>query len=128
MVSGLPSSRLTATSAVDVDVDVDANKKSVIVVPGAAGSLSLDPGVAGGIGWIPGQAGSTDLPGLLREALARPEMTVATVCGGFHPPRPRRPGGRPTAGHPRAGPGPRRNEGGTAGQLVPRGGTARSVR
>ncbi|MER7878766.1 hypothetical protein ABTY63_35410 [Streptomyces solisilvae] len=83
MVSGLPSSRLTATSA--VDVDVDANKKSVIVVPGAAGSLSLDPGVAGGIGWIPGEAGSTGLPGLpglLREALARPEVTVATVCGG----------------------------------------------
>ncbi|WP_448331424.1 hypothetical protein [Streptomyces sp. DSM 41534] len=80
MVSGFPSIRLTATSAVDVDVDVD--KKSVIVVPGAAGSLSLDPGVAGGIGWIPGQAGSTDLPGLLREALDRPEMTVATACGG----------------------------------------------
>ncbi|WP_458083782.1 hypothetical protein [Streptomyces malaysiensis] len=82
MVSGFPSSRLTATSAVDVDVDVDVDKKSVIVVPGAAGSLSLDPGVAGGIGWIPGQAGSTELPGLLREALARPEMTVASVCGG----------------------------------------------
>ncbi|MGV9848288.1 DJ-1/PfpI family protein [Streptomyces sp. NPDC003442] len=76
VVSGFPSIKLTATSAVDV------NKKSVIVVPGAAGSLSLDPGVAGGIGWILGQARSTDLPGRLREALARPDMTVATVCGG----------------------------------------------
>ncbi|MFJ9590465.1 type 1 glutamine amidotransferase family protein [Streptomyces acidicola] len=55
---------------------------SVIVVPGAAGSLSMDPGVVGSIGWILSQAGSTDLPGRLREALARPDMTVATVCGG----------------------------------------------
>ncbi|MEU0803969.1 hypothetical protein [Streptomyces sp. NPDC005970] len=64
VVSGFPSIKLTATSAVDV------NKKSVIVVPGAAGGLSTDPGVAGSIGWILGQAGSTDLPDRLRDGAA----------------------------------------------------------
>ncbi|MFE3142875.1 hypothetical protein [Streptomyces scopuliridis] len=90
--SGFPSIKLTATSAVDV------NKKSVIVVPGAAGSLSLDPGVAGGIGWILGQAvhGSA---GPAARGAGPPGRDRCHRLRGFHPPRPRRLGGRPAAGH-----------------------------
>ncbi len=74
--SGLPSITLTATSTVDVV------RGDVVLVPGAAGRLSLDPTVDGSIASILARAGGTALPGLLREALAGATMTVATVCGG----------------------------------------------
>ncbi|WP_413804829.1 DJ-1/PfpI family protein [Streptomyces sp. OE57] len=74
--SGFPSITLSATSA------VDANKEGLIVVPGAAGSLSMDPDVDGSIGRILAEAGRTGLPDLLREALAHQGTTVVTVCGG----------------------------------------------
>jgi putative intracellular protease/amidase len=55
---------------------LDPAKADIVVVPGALGSLP------DGIPEILGRTLSTPLPGLLAEALARPEVLVATVCGG----------------------------------------------
>ncbi|ADJ48245.1 ThiJ/PfpI family protein [Amycolatopsis mediterranei S699] len=74
--SGFASITLTATAA------LDPRKKSVIVVPGAAGGLSMDPAIEGGIGRLLAAAGRSELPNRLREALAGPDAAVATVCGG----------------------------------------------
>ena len=74
--SGLPAISLAATST------VDPAAADVIVVPGAAGGLSLDPTVEGSMAWLLARAGATTLPGLLREALDGKDTIVATVCGG----------------------------------------------
>lgn len=55
---------------------LDPAKADIVVVPGALGSLP------DGIPEILGRTLGTPLPGLLAEALARPEVLVATVCGG----------------------------------------------
>ncbi|MEU0927113.1 DJ-1/PfpI family protein [Streptomyces malaysiensis] len=90
VVSGVGGVPLRATAA------LDPAKADLIVVPGAAGR-------AGGPGEVPdhdaevdagewrehefipvllGRTLNTDLPGLLKTAMERPEATVATVCGG----------------------------------------------
>ncbi|GLZ49063.1 glutamine amidotransferase [Actinomycetospora sp. NBRC 106375] len=74
--SGLPAISLTATAT------LDPGAADVVVVPGAAGSLSLDPEVEGGIGRLLARAGSGSLGPALREAVHREGTTVATVCGG----------------------------------------------
>jgi putative intracellular protease/amidase len=55
---------------------LDPAMADIVVVPGALGSLP------DGIPEILGRTLGTPLPGLLAEALARPEALVATVCGG----------------------------------------------
>ncbi|WP_410676143.1 hypothetical protein [Amycolatopsis sp. cmx-4-68] len=74
--SGFASITLAATAA------PNPGKKSVIVVPGVAGGLSMDPALEGGIGWLLAAAGRSELRNRLREALAGPDAAVATVCGG----------------------------------------------
>lgn len=52
----------------------------IVLVPGAAGGVEGD-----GYDSVPailGRAMTTDLTGLMRQALERPDVTVATVCGG----------------------------------------------
>ncbi|WP_217593545.1 DJ-1/PfpI family protein [Cohnella sp. GbtcB17] len=52
----------------------------IVLVPGAAGGVEGD-----GYDSVPailGRAMTTDLTGLMGQALARPDVTVATVCGG----------------------------------------------
>jgi transcriptional regulator GlxA family with amidase domain len=59
---------------------LDPRRADLIVVPGAAGPASGD-----GPDTVParlGRALETGLPALLADALARPGLTVATVCGG----------------------------------------------
>lgn len=70
-----PSGLKIATTAA-----LDPQRADLIVVPGAAGPLSGD-----GPDTIPallGRAAETRLSDVLREALAKPGLTVATVCGG----------------------------------------------
>jgi transcriptional regulator GlxA family with amidase domain len=73
--SGLPAVSLAATAALDPTADL-------VVLPGAAGSMSLDPADPGSIGRILADAASESLVAGLREAVRRPGTTVATVCGG----------------------------------------------
>jgi len=59
---------------------LDLDRADLIVVPGAAGRISGD-----GPDTIPailGRTMETGLPGVLEAALAKPRLTVATVCGG----------------------------------------------
>jgi putative intracellular protease/amidase len=55
---------------------LDPAHADIVLVPGALGPLP------DGIPEILGRTLSTPLPGLLAEAMARPEILVATVCGG----------------------------------------------
>lgn len=63
---------------------LDPRRADLVVVPGAAGSLPGGDGEAreDGIPAILARTLDTPLPGLLKEALDRPGLTVATVCGG----------------------------------------------
>ncbi|MDL5159772.1 DJ-1/PfpI family protein [Actinomycetospora termitidis] len=72
--SGLPAISLAATATLDPAVDV-------VVVPGVAGSLSLDPQEEGSVGALLTRA-IGPLAGPLRAALDHDGTTVATVCGG----------------------------------------------
>ncbi|GLW30598.1 DJ-1/PfpI family protein [Actinoplanes regularis] len=76
VASGTPGISLTATAA------LDPSAPGYVVVPGAAGPIDGDPDE--GVETIPVllarfAAGAAPL---LRRALADPEVTVATVCGG----------------------------------------------
>ncbi|GAA4917334.1 DJ-1/PfpI family protein [Actinomycetospora succinea] len=74
--SGIPAVSLTATAVLDPAL------ADLVVVPGAAGSLSLDPTVEGSVASLLGRAGSGPLAPALRTAVERAETVVATVCGG----------------------------------------------
>jgi transcriptional regulator GlxA family with amidase domain len=72
--SGLGGVKLAATAA------LDPQRADLIIVPGAAGPVSGD-----GPDTIPavlGRAAESGLPAVLQQALAKPGLTVATVCGG----------------------------------------------
>ncbi len=75
--SGLGSLSLRATAR------LDPTRADIVVVPGALGRMP-DGGepAPDGIPAILGRTLDTALPGLLKEALDRPGLTVATVCGG----------------------------------------------
>jgi transcriptional regulator GlxA family with amidase domain len=71
--SGLGGPRIAA-------VALAPDRADILVVPGAAGSIDGD-----GPDSVPAlldRAASSGLPALLARAMARPEVTVATVCGG----------------------------------------------
>jgi transcriptional regulator GlxA family with amidase domain len=75
--SGVGALSLRATAR------LDPRRAELIVVPGAAGRLPDANGAADdSIPAIFGRTLGTGLPVLLKEALDRPGLTVATVCGG----------------------------------------------
>ncbi|GAA4889422.1 DJ-1/PfpI family protein [Actinomycetospora straminea] len=74
--SGLPAVSLTASAR------LDPAAADLVVVPGAAGSLSLDPTEEGSVASLLARAGRGPLGPALREAVERPDTVVATVCGG----------------------------------------------
>jgi transcriptional regulator GlxA family with amidase domain len=75
--SGLGSVSLHATAR------LQPPHADLIVVPGAVGRLPDENGTTdGSIPVILGRTLDTGLPALLKEALDRPGLTVATVCGG----------------------------------------------
>lgn len=81
---GLPSLRATAA--------LDPGRGGLVVVPGAAGRIPAADGDGDGedgygedgdtVPAVLARALRTGLPPLLRTALERPDVTVATVCGG----------------------------------------------
>ncbi|KWT56858.1 glutamine amidotransferase [Streptomyces albus subsp. albus] len=80
--SGIPGVSLTAAAL------LDPGRADLIVVPGAAGTLPAGTDAPTGepsgatIPVLIGNSLTTELPGLLAKALATPNTTVATVCGG----------------------------------------------
>jgi transcriptional regulator GlxA family with amidase domain len=77
VTSGVRGATLQATAALDPD------KPGFVVVPGAAGPIEGDPDA--GAQTIPvllARVGETALIPLMAKALANPQITVATVCGG----------------------------------------------
>lgn len=75
--SGLSSLSLRATAA------LQPSRADLVVVPGALGRLpDEDEPTDDTIPVILARTLDTALPGLLKEALDRPGLTVATVCGG----------------------------------------------
>ncbi len=66
---------------------LDPQRADLIVLPGASGRISVDDETsdaerADTIPVILSRTLHTDLPALLKDALDRPGLTVATVCGG----------------------------------------------
>lgn len=75
--SGLGPLSLHATAR------LEPRRANLVVVPGAAGRLPDDnEPTDDSIPVILGRTLNTELPALLKEALDRPGLTVATVCGG----------------------------------------------
>jgi transcriptional regulator GlxA family with amidase domain len=74
--SGLRALSLRATAPLAPE------RADLIVVPGAAGRLPDEHEADDSIPAILGRTLQTRLPALLKEALDRPGLTVATVCGG----------------------------------------------
>ena len=76
VVSGTRAMVLHATSELDPD------KPGFVVVPGASGPIDGDPDQVDTIPILLAHFGETAAIPLLRMAMANPDVTVATVCGG----------------------------------------------
>jgi transcriptional regulator GlxA family with amidase domain len=61
---------------------LDPAKPGFIVVPGASGPIEGDPDEIDTIPVVLARFGETGAVPLMREAIANPDVTVATVCGG----------------------------------------------
>ena len=76
VVSGSRGMVLNATA------QLDPAKPGFIVVPGASGPIDDDPDEVDTIPVLLAQFGETEAVPLMRAAIANPDVTVATVCGG----------------------------------------------
>jgi transcriptional regulator GlxA family with amidase domain len=76
VVSGTRGMVLTATAQLDPD------KPGYVIVPGASGPVDGDPDEIDTIPVLLARLGETDAIPLMRKAMANPDITVATVCGG----------------------------------------------
>lgn len=76
VVSGSRGLVLNATA------QLDPAKPGFIVVPGASGPVEGDPDEVDTIPVLLARFGETEAVQLMREAMANPDVTVATVCGG----------------------------------------------
>jgi transcriptional regulator GlxA family with amidase domain len=76
VVSGTRDLVLNATA------QLDPHKPGYVVVPGASGPIEGDPDEVVTIPVLLARFGETGAVPLMREAMANPEVTVATVCGG----------------------------------------------
>lgn len=76
VVSGTLGLVLNATAT------LDPSRPGFIIVPGASGPIEGDPDDVDTIPVLLARFGETDAIALVRDALANPEVTVATVCGG----------------------------------------------
>ncbi|NYE95132.1 transcriptional regulator GlxA family with amidase domain [Psychromicrobium silvestre] len=66
----------------EASASLDPSSSGIIVVPGASGPINADPEEVDTIPVLLARVGETPLPALITQALANPEITVATVCGG----------------------------------------------
>jgi transcriptional regulator GlxA family with amidase domain len=76
VVSGSRGLVLNATA------QLDPSKPGYVIVPGASGPTDGDPDEVDTIPVLLARFGETDAVPLMREAMANPDITVATVCGG----------------------------------------------
>jgi transcriptional regulator GlxA family with amidase domain len=76
VISGTRGMVLNATA------QLDPGKPGYVIVPGASGPIDGDPDEVDTIPVLLARFGETAAVPLMREALANPEVTVATVCGG----------------------------------------------
>jgi transcriptional regulator GlxA family with amidase domain len=76
VVSGSRGLVLQATA------QLDPSKPGYVIVPGAAGPIEGDPDEIDTIPVLLARFGETAAVPLMRDALANPAVTVATVCGG----------------------------------------------
>jgi transcriptional regulator GlxA family with amidase domain len=76
VVSGTRGLVLNATA------QLDPSKPGYVIVPGASGPIEGDPDEVDTIPVLLARFGETEAGPLMREAMANPDVTVATVCGG----------------------------------------------
>src|SRR5690242_1394007 len=76
VVSGTRGMVLNATA------QLDPAKPGYVIVPGASGPIDGDPDEVDTIPVLLARFGETAAIPLIREAMANPDVTVATVCGG----------------------------------------------
>jgi transcriptional regulator GlxA family with amidase domain len=76
VVSGSRGLELNATA------QLDPSKPGFVIVPGASGPIDGDPDQVATIPVLLARFGETDAVPLMRQAMANPDITVATVCGG----------------------------------------------
>jgi transcriptional regulator GlxA family with amidase domain len=76
VVSGTRGLVLNATA------QLDPSKPGYVIVPGASGPIDGDPDQLDTIPVLLARFGETDAVPLIRKAMANPDVTVATVCGG----------------------------------------------
>lgn len=76
VVSGTRGLALRATHRLDPTL------RGYVIVPGASGPIAGDPDTVDTIPVLLARVGQTALPALVGAALSRPDVTVATVCGG----------------------------------------------
>jgi transcriptional regulator GlxA family with amidase domain len=76
VVSGSRGLVLNATA------QLDPSKPGYVIVPGASGPTDGDPDEVDTIPVLLARFGDTDAVPLMRDAMANPDITVATVCGG----------------------------------------------
>jgi transcriptional regulator GlxA family with amidase domain len=76
VVSGSRGLVLSATA------QLDPSKTGFVIVPGVSGPIDGDPDKVATIPVLLARFGETDAVPLMRQAMANPEITVATVCGG----------------------------------------------
>lgn len=76
VVSGTLGLTLHATA------QLDPSKPGYVIVPGASGPIDGDPDQIDTIPVLLARFGETAAVELMRKALANPDVTVATVCGG----------------------------------------------
>jgi transcriptional regulator GlxA family with amidase domain len=76
VVSGSRGLVLNATA------HLDPSKPGYVIVPGASGPIDGDPDEVATIPVLLARFGETDAVPLMRLAMANPDITVATVCGG----------------------------------------------
>lgn len=68
--------------ALEATARLDPRLPGYIVVPGAAGPIAGDPDEVDTIPVLLARVGETAIPALIAEAMAQPDVTIATVCGG----------------------------------------------
>jgi transcriptional regulator GlxA family with amidase domain len=76
VVSGSRGLVLNATA------QLDPSKPGYVIVPGASGPVDGDPDEVATIPVLLARFGETAAVPLMRDAMANPDITVATVCGG----------------------------------------------
>ena len=72
----------TGRMVLNATAQLDPEKPGYVIVPGASGPVDGDPDEVDTIPVLLARFGQTEAMPLMRKAMANPDITVATVCGG----------------------------------------------